>query len=422
MPRIILHLDMDAFFASVEQQANPWLRGRPVIVCGNRHSRTVAATASYDARAFGVTTGMPIQEALARCPHARLVEGNPEKYADCFRQVLRMMERYSPVLEPFSIDEAFLELTGTAGRFGGGLAVAHALHEEVRVRLALPCSIGLGPNKLIAKLASSRRKPNGLTQILPGEVSAVLANLPIEELCGIGPAFQAALNAQGITTCGELARVPVERLVRQFGECGGLHIARLARGIDESPVVAADEAPAAKSMGHLHTLAHDTSDPAVMRAVLLDLAEKVGRRLRAERAAGRTLTLTVRTRDFTTFSRARTLDQFLDDGEDLYHEGRRILEGVRLAQPVRLLGLSISGLSYGPRQTWWLPERARRERLLAACDRLNDRHGEGTLVRATLLADSGAGRHYQLKRSTAPALTDKRTPAASAYVIRWRQP
>ena len=401
MSRVILHLDMDAFFASVEQRDHPGLRGRPVIVCGNRHTRTVAATASYEARAFGVTSGMPIQEALARCPHAVLVEGNPEKYAECFRQVLGMMARYSPALEPSSIDEAFLELTATAERFGGGLAVAHALHDEVRERLGLPCSVGLGPNKLLAKLASSRKKPDGITRILPEEVPAVLADLPIEELCGIGPAFQAALNAQGITTCGELAHVPVERLARRFGRCAGLHLARLARGFDERPVVAAEEAPAAKSMGHLHTLARDTSDPAVMRAVLLDLAEKVGRRLRADHAAGRTVAVTVRYRDFTTFSRARTLDRFLDDGEELYHEGCRILDRVRLAQPVRLLGLSVSGLSSGPRQAWWLPERARRERLLAACDRLNDRHGEGTLVRATLLADSGAGRHYQLTRSYA---------------------
>jgi DNA polymerase-4 len=383
--RLILHLDMDAFFASVEQRANPWLRGKPVFVCGNRHSRTVVATASYEARAFGVKTGMPLQEALALCPSAILVEGDPAKYAEIFWQVAQMMERYSPDLELFSIDEAFLDITATAERFGGPLHIAHALHQEVYLHLGLPCSIGVGPNKLMAKLASSRKKPSGITQIRPGEVQALLAGLPIEDLCGIGPAFQSALNAEGIRTCGQLAQLPPKRLIQRFGRCAGMHLARLARGIDESPVVATDQAPAAKSMGHLHTLSHDTDDPTVMRAILLDLSEKVGRRLRAEGAAGRTVTLTLRYRDFTTFSRAHTLSRFLDDGYDIYQVGGRILDRVRIWQAVRMLGISVSGLSYGPRQAWWLPEVKRQERLLEACDRINDRFGETTLSRATLL-------------------------------------
>lgn len=397
-PRVILHLDMDAFFASVEQHANPWLRGKPVFVCGNRHSRTVVATASYEARAFWVTTGMPIQEALAFCPQAVLVEGNPAKYAETFRQVGQMMERYSPVLEVYSIDEAFLDLTATAARFGGPMSVAHELQREVRERLGLSCSIGIGPNKLLAKLASSLKKPNGMTQILPEEVDAVLEHLAIEKLCGIGPAFQAALNAQGITTCGELARVPVERLIAQFGPSAGTHLARLARGIDESPVVPHEEGPAAKSMGHLHTLSHDARDLGVIRAVLLDLAEKVGRRLRADGAAGRTVTLTIRVHDFTTVSRARTLDRFLDDGYDIYQAGCRILERMALSQPVRMVGISVSGLSRAMRQQWWLPEVARRSRLVEACDRINDRFGETTVSPATLLYDPEARQHYQLKR------------------------
>ena len=400
--RMILHLDMNAFFASVEQRANPWLRGKPVFVCGNRHSRTVVATASYEARAFGVKTGMALQEALRRCPSAVLVEGDPAKYADLFRQVARMMERYSPVLERYSIDEAFLDLAGTAERFGGPLAVAHALHDEVWARLGLPCSIGIGPNKLLAKLASSLKKPHGITQIRPEDVEAVLAELPVEELCGIGPAFQAALNAQGVTTCGELARIPVERLIRHFGRCAGLHLARLARGMDESPVVAAEQTPPAKSMGHLHTLPHDASDPAVLRAILLELSEKVGRRLRAEAAAGRTITVTLRSRDFTTQSRALTLERFVDDGYELYHIGCRILAAAPLTQPVRMIGISVSGLSYGVRQRWWLPQVERQERLVAACDRLNDRFGDSTVVRGALLG-APAGRHDQVKRDPVQA-------------------
>ena len=402
--RIILHLDMNAFFASVEQQANPRLRGQPVLVCGNRQSRTVVATASYEARAFGVKTGMSLQEARALCPTAAIVEGDPAKYADLFRQVARMMERYGPVLEIFSIDEAFLDLTHTADRFGGALAVAQALHDEVRTRLGLPCSIGIGPNKLLAKLASSMKKPNGITQIDPADAAQVLATLPIEELCGIGRAFQEALNAQGITTCGQLARVSLERLMVQFGACAGRHLFRLARGIDDAPVIAAEDTPAAKSMGHLHTLAHDTSDPAVMRAVLLELSEKVGRRLRAEGAAGRTVTVTVRAHDFTTSSRARTFTRFFDDGYDIYDAGCRILEGLRLPQAIRMLGICVSSLSYGPRQAWWVQQVIRQRRLLSACDRINDRFGEATVQRAALLGEPEARQHYQLKRYSARTL------------------
>jgi DNA polymerase-4 len=409
--RLILHLDMDAFFASVEQRTNPRLRGKPVLVCGNRSSRTVVATASYEARAFGVKTGMSLQEALALCPVAVIVEGDPAKYADLFRQVVRMMERYSPVLEVFSIDEAFLDLTDTADRFGGPLTVAKALQRAVRTRLGLPCSIGLGPNTLIAKLASSMKKPNGITQIRAAEIAQVLAELPIEELCGIGHAFQEALNAQGITTCGQLAQVPLARLIAQFGLYAGTHLYRLARGINDTPVVTTDQTPLAKSMGHLHTLSHDTSDPAVLRAVLLELSEKVGRRLRAEGAAGRTVTVTLRTQDFTTCSRERTFERFFDDGYDIYDAGRRILEDLRKPQAVRMLGICVSGLSYGPRQAWWLPEVLRQRRLLSACDRINNRFGDATLRRGALLGEPEARRHYQLKRYSARTLIATREPA-----------
>ena len=399
--RIILHLDMNAFFASVEQRDNPWLRDQPVFVCGNRHSRTVVATASYEARAFGVKTGMPIQEALALCPSAILVEGHPAKYADTFRQVAHMMECYGPDLEVVSIDEAFLDLTRTADRFGGALAIAGALQRDVKSHLGLPCSIGLGPNKLIAKLASSRKKPNGITQIRSQDIDALFAELPIGEICGIGQAFQAALHAQGITICGELAQLTSAQLMTQFGVCAGFHLSRLARGLDESPVVPTYAAPPAKSMGHLHTLAHNTAEVAVLRGILLDLSEKVGRRLRAERAAGRTVTLTLRYGDFTTFSRARTLSHAIDDGAEIYAVGCRLFSTVALAHAVRMMGICVSGLSYGMCQRWWLPERIRQEQLVGACDRINDRFGEATISRAALLGAPEARQHYQLKRYAA---------------------
>ncbi|MBI4597347.1 MAG: DNA polymerase IV [Candidatus Omnitrophica bacterium] len=400
MERLILHLDMNAFFASVEQKSNPALRGKPVFVCGNRHSRTVVATASYEARAFGVKTGMPLHEALRLCPHATLVEGNPDKYAFLFRQVAGMMERYSPEIEIYSIDEAFLDLSSTAGRFGGAVAIAQALQRQVNGELGLPCSVGIGPNKLLAKLASGLKKPNGLTQIQPEQVQRLLADLPIEELCGIGRALQAVFNARGITTCGELAHVPLEWLISRFGSSMGRHVWCLARGIDESPVVPNHNTPPAKSMGHMHTLPHDTSDSGVIRGVLLDLCEKVGRRLRAAGAAGRTITVTIRYRDFTTFSRAHTLGRFLDDGLDIYEEACRIAIGdspIWGLSPIRLIGVSVSSLSYEERQAWWLPQMIRRRQLVTACDRVNDRFGEDTVMRASTLEAYATARHYAIK-------------------------
>ena len=201
MERQILHLDMNAFFASVEQKTNPALRGKPVFVCGNRHSRTVVATASYEARSYGVKTGMPLAQALRLCPNAILVEGTPDKYAYTFRQVATMMERYSPDLEVYSIDEAFVDITQTAERFGGALRIAYALHAQIQEEHDLPCSIGIGPNKLLAQLASGLKKPNGITHIAQHDVQTVLETLPIEELCGIGHALKASLNEWGITTC-----------------------------------------------------------------------------------------------------------------------------------------------------------------------------------------------------------------------------
>ena len=401
--RCILHLDMDAFFASVEQRANPWLRGKPVFVCGNRHSRTVVATASYEARAFGVTTGMALHEARRLCPSAILVEGNPSKYADLFNHVAQMMERYSPDLEVVSIDEAFLDLTTTADRFGGALAIGRALQARVEAELGLSCSIGLGPNKLMAKLASSLHKPRGLTQIRSDEIAAILAELPVQALCGIGPAYGELLASEGITTCGALAQVDVRHLIRRVGRSAGMQLARLAHGIDERPIVPVDRTPPAKSVGHLHTLAHDTSDIELMRAVLLELSEKVGRRLRAEQAAGRTVTLTVRDHRFMTSTRSRTLDRFLDDGYDLYRVGCDMLDEMAVARPVRLLGISVSNLSRDARQSWWLPEMRRQAKLASACDQINDRFGEATVRRGTLCRESRAGAHYQLKRAPVAA-------------------
>jgi len=404
--RVILHLDMDAFFASVEQRANPFLRGKPVLVCGNRSARTVVATASYEARAFGVRTGMNLPEALRLCPQAVLVEGDPAKYLDAFHRVAALMERYTPEVEVSSIDEAFADLSKTAPRFGGPWQIARAIQAAVHTDPGLSCSLGIGPNRLIAKLASSRRKPNGITWIHPEDLPGVLEELPVEELCGIGPRLAALLReAHGIVTCGQLARVPVERLVARCGQSLGRHLAALARGQDDSPVVPGYRAEPAKSMGHLQTLAHNTASLHVLQAVLLNLAEKVGRRLRQDGAAGRTVCLTVREADFTTHTRQQTLPRFLDDGYEIYRVGAQILKTLPVAKPVRMLGISVSGLAGGERQGEWLPEAVRRRRLVQAADRINDRFGEGTVTRAALHVSDEPSSHYQLKRYSGAAVS-----------------
>jgi DNA polymerase-4 len=385
-PRTVLHVDMDAFFAAVEQQTYPFLRGKPVGVCGDPDGRTVVAAASYEAKRRGVKTAMTVPEARRRCPEIVLVGGDPAKYIDTSVRLLAIYAQYTDLVEVFSIDEAFLDVTASAHLRGGAEAVARAIKSDVRRRFGLTCSIGIAPNKLVAKFASDWAKPDGLTVIPPGELPALLARTPIEALCGIGPKTRETLNQLGITTCAELGCYPERQLVALFG-VNGAKLSRMGRGEDSSPVQACCHETPAVSMGHSLTLARDTHDPTVIRRHLLQLAEQVGRRLRRDRYSGRTVAIVIRYSDFTTRVRRRSLRSHTDDGHRLYTTGMKLFDELyETGRDVRLLGISLSGLvrDLPPAGLFDSPDVPGDDVFLRAADLVNDRFGEFTVARARL--------------------------------------
>jgi DNA polymerase-4 len=384
MRRIILHIDMDAFFASVEQLVNPALRGKPVVVCG-ANARTVVLTASYEARAFGVKTGMTLPEAMVLCPDLIVVEGRHERYTDINQRLLAIYQDYTPLVEVFSIDEAFLDLTGSLGLFGSAETIAKAVKHRIRRELGLTASVGIAPNKLLAKLASGLKKPDGLVLLEPEDIPLLLSNLPVDELCGIGPALTQKLSTLGITTCGELGRAPMELLMHHFGVLGR-RLSDMGRGRDDSPVVAVEAEPDAKSIGHSMTLERDVSNRESLEIYLLQLSEMVGRRLRRAGLYGRTVALTLRYADFSTITRQRRQKQPIHDDLEIFQAAREIFRGLRLSQAVRLVGVTASDLSKDPGQLPLFEETLRRRRLTAAMDIINDRYGEWTVLWGTLLA------------------------------------
>jgi len=383
--RSVLHVDMDAFFASVEQQTYPFLRGKPIGVCGDPDGRTVVAAASYEAKRRGVKTAMTLPEARRLCPDIILVSGDPAKYVDTSVRILAIYARFTDLVEVFSIDEAFLDVTASCHLFGGAEAVAQSIKREIRTRFGLTCSVGIAPNKLLAKLASDMEKPDGLTIIKPESVPELMEKTPVEELCGIGCKTKAKLNALGIWTCAELGRYPQAQLVRLFGVIGH-HLYKMGLGEDESPVQPYFHEPEAKSMGHSLTLDKDTKDMAVIKRHLLHLSEQVGRRLRKDSYAGRTVSLVLRYEDFSTVVRQHSLKEHLNDGCRIFEVALRLFD--ELYQPprfVRLLGVSVSGLVRNVTQATLFSEE-RSDSLFSAADSVNDRYGEFSLARARVMA------------------------------------
>ncbi len=382
--RVIMHLDINSFFASVEQAANPELQGKPVVVTGSQQ-RTVILTASYEARKYGVKTGMMLHEARRLCPDVIMVPADNRKYTHTSAEIMRMMLDYTPLVEVFSIDEAFMDLTNSLSIFGSAENVAYLLKSRIRHRFDITCSVGIAPNKLLAKLASEMKKPDGLTTITPGDVSRVLENMPIKELCGIGRKMERHLNLLGINTCGQLGRFPVDILKRKFGVVGErLHYMGL--GVDESPVVPAEDADEVKSVGHSMTLREDITTRADILRFLLQLSEMVGRRARRYGVAGKTIHLSIRYADFTTFGKQETLSRPVNQSEDIYRGAIQILDSIELEQPVRLLGVRLTNLSYRQDQLPLFEEERRKAFMVHAMDNVNDRFGDFTVTFGSLLA------------------------------------
>ncbi|MBM4036086.1 MAG: DNA polymerase IV [Planctomycetes bacterium] len=395
LERVIICVDMDAFFASVEQQcAHGSLDEQPVMVCGDTERRSVVAAANYIAREYGVKAGTPITTARRLCPHGVFLEGDPEKYVYTCIRINDLCREFTPRVESFSIDESFLDISGSAHLFGGPAETGRRLKARIREELGLPSTVGIGPNKLLAKTASKLGKPDGLFVLNLADVPAKLHPLPITKLYGIGARTAEKLARIGVATIGQLARTPPETLKRLFGIIGPmLHDA--ANGLDSSPVVTDAEQPEAKSVGNSYTLSDDTRDVRRVLTVLLGLCSKVGRRLRQGGHAGRTVTLTLRYANFQTFVRARSVEAPIDIDRDIFAAACGLLDEIwNKSRAVRLLGVSVSNLVHrgDGRQLALFGHglRCRTRRFLASVDALRDRYGESAAVWAPLIRSDEA--------------------------------
>ncbi len=391
MARTIMHIDMNAFFAAVEQQSNPALRGLPVAVTGSQQ-RTIILTCSYEARAYGVKTGMTLYEARQKCPQLQLVAANNRLYTHVSSQIIKIFQDYTPLVEVFSVDEAFLDVSGSLGIFGSAQRIAYLIKSRIKARLGLTCSVGVAPNKLLAKLASDMQKPDGLTFIYPDKISALLEELPIGEICGIGRKTEQKLNRMGISTCGQLGRYSVPKLKAQFGIVGE-RLALMGQGVDTAPVLSPEQEAEVKTVGHSMTLRRDIESREDIARFLLQLAEMVGRRARRYGVTGRTVTLTIRYADFSSFSRQQLQAAEICRSEEIYRAALKILDSLFLTQPVRLLGVRLSNLQRRDRQLLLLPEERRQQQLTESLDQANDQYGEFAVMSGSLLQVKGKGSH-----------------------------
>lgn len=341
-PRVIVHLDLDAFFAAVEVLENPDLAGKPVLVGGRPEERGVVAAASYPARAFGIRSAMPMARALKLCPEAVVLPPRHHLYRDYSRRVMAILHQTSPLVEQMSIDEAYLDLTDQVVIWEEGIEIAQRLQERVREEIGLSASLGVATNKLVAKVASDQDKPGGLTVVRPGEEAAFLAPLPVRVLWGVGPVTAGKLAEMGVRTVGELAQLPGEELRVRFGR-HGVEMARRARGIDERPVVTEHEV---KSVSQERTFARDVADADALKRQLWQLSQGVSRRLKKAGLATETVAIKLRYADFTTLTRQMTLMTPTDDEQAIYRAALVLLSRAwQRGRPVRLLGVAGRRLS-----------------------------------------------------------------------------
>lgn len=388
MAKVIVCVDMDAFFASVEQRDNPALRGKPIAVTG-AGKRTVITTSSYEARAYGVKTGMTVYEAKKRCPRIILVTGNNRKYAEACGRLEDICLRFTPDIEIYSIDEVFLDITGSHHLLNGPENLAHALKNAVRNELGITCTVGMGPNILIAKLASDLAKPDGCLWIDENDIPSVLETLPVKELWGIGGHTSEKLQAMGITTCGALGRASLSILVKTFGTNGerlkDMGNGRLDRPLEIVP-------PEAKSIGHSITVPKDIWKREEITSCLLRLSEKVGRRARRFGHKGRRVTLTVRYSDFKTFTKQTTQPAHTNDTGEIYRAAVAIIGSIHLRASIRLLGITLSDLNTNGDQAFLFgeAEREKRAAVAKAVDAVNDKFGEHTITMASTITPEEA--------------------------------
>jgi len=385
--RTIFHVDMDAFFVSVEELFDPSLKGKAVVVGGQKHERGVVSAASYEARKFGVHSAMPLRTAAKLCPQAAFVDGHPDRYRTYSEKVHQVLTTFSPLVEMASVDEAYLDMTGTSRLLGPPLRAAHRLHEKMKADTQLNCSIGVGVTRLIAKVSSAKAKPNGVLWVLPGQESKFLAPLDVRDIPGVGKVTEKSLQALGVRQVGDLSKFDEAFLEEHFGKWG-LALAGKARGEDAGgwfdTAVGADTD--AKSISHEHTYGEDTNHPEQLEATLMRLSEMVGRRVREAGWYARTLQLKLRYQDFTTITRAHTLPQPTQLDTEIFQQIRSLFRrNWQRGRKVRLLGVQASSFTTSAGQGDLL-EGAQRERwqqALSAADKLRDRFGESSISLAS---------------------------------------
>jgi len=381
--RTIFHVDMDAFFVSVEELFDLSLKGKAVVVGGQRDERGVVSAASYEARKFGVHSAMPLRTAAKHCPHAIFVDGHPERYRECSEKVYKVLGGFTPQVEMASIDEAYLDMTGTERLHGPALKAAHTLHQRMKTETGLNCSVGIGTSRLVAKVSSAQAKPNGVLYIVPGEEAKFLAPLDVREIPGVGKVMETHLHALGIKKVGDLAKLEDSELEDRFGKWG-LALAGKARGEDAGGWFDTEVGAnvGAKSISHEHTYNEDTADASQLEATLMRLSEMVGRRLRESRYYARTVQLKLRYKDFTTLTRAHTLAAPTQLDTEIFEHIRALFrKNWKRGVQIRLLGVHASSFTTQPDQINLL-EDDRKERwknALAAADRLRDKFGESSV-------------------------------------------
>ncbi len=374
MTGTIMHIDLDAFFVSVEQALNPDLQGKPVVVGGRPERRGVVAAASYQARSYGLRAGMPLSTAYRLCPQAIFITGSFPRYRQASQRFMAILADFSPYLEPVGLDEAYLDATGFESIYGSIHQMAVGIKQRIKNELGLCASIGIAGSKVVAKVASEASKPDGLREIARGNEASFLAPLPIAKLPGIGQKAERVLAGLGIKTIGELSAMPPDALRRHFGASGEM-LHRYAGGIDDRKVAPPG---AAKSISRETTFGQDTRDRSWLKATLRYLSERVGSQLRQQGKQARCLTLKLRYADFTTITRHHTLSQADDTDRTIFDTGTRLLEKelARGKQPVRLIGIGVSSLVEPGRQLALLDAEARRlEQLDRVIDRIRDKYG-----------------------------------------------
>ncbi len=383
--RQIIHVDMDAFYASVEQLDNPELVGKPVIVGGDPKKRGVVSAASYEARKFDVHSAMPMSQAVRLCPDAIVLPVRMERYAELSEQIHALFQQFTPQIEPLSLDEAFLDVTGSLRLFGSTEKIGRAIKDRIRAQLGLVASVGIAANKFLAKLASDLHKPDGFVVITEENKQQILDPLPVWRIWGVGKVTEKALKSKGITTIKQLREAPPEILRSIFGD-QTRRVLRLAQGVDNRPVESRREA---KSISSEQTFSADITDKDILLDVLLHQVEDVARRLRLNDLEAKTITLKLRYEDFRTLTRGSTFDQPTNVTKTLWQEAQEVfLQWLKKsAGPLRLIGFGVSGLQKtgsGQKQLFPEPDQEKQKKLDEAFDKIRDKFGHDALRRGNV--------------------------------------